>query len=615
MSKTVLFALMLTLLLAPPATISLAQDTWFQWCLAVLRKTFEEPSATQSAAEQNPPPASGANERQESEPQATDSTGNTQTPAPAARTAQPPAPCATPNEAELALKQMLREKCGGCHIGQARVMDEFDFADFAGLQTQKLLVPGSLEESKIWNLVVNQRMPPSKWEPLNKSDLEQIRQNILDMAPPAAAVPPATAAELPTIIEAGEQDPRLQEFLTWARVNGLAADLLNEPGPFTILAPSSDAIRSLDEKNLEYLRAHSGDLRDTLLNHGCIGSAISLADMVRKQRVETFHSTLAVWTRSGETWIGSARVLQGDIRCSNGVIHIVDQALIPFDVSKKFPVPPVVYGPAGIQLVIAPEGRFQMGAPRTEEGYRENEGPRHVVQLDPFLIGKYEITRRQYKAVMNMDPSDIQMPGRRQFSNEDPAQRITWFDAVRFCNELSRVDACEPYYVLTPAGRNNGRQVYDVVIPNPMGSGYRLPTEAEWEYACRARGEDAYCFGDAVERLKEYGWYEENSGVERTRKIGQLKPNAFGLFDVHGNVAEWCQDWYFDKYATAPAVNPTGPISGTERVLRGGSYVYNALDLRCAAPEAGTVLLASRHWPASCPLPAGRTPPRTSAVC
>jgi formylglycine-generating enzyme required for sulfatase activity len=306
--------------------------------------------------------------------------------------------------------------------------------------------------------------------------------------------------------------------------------------------------------------------------------------MIREGSIETIHSRLPVVKRSGEVWIGHAKVVEGDIHCSNGVIHIVDRALIPFGVSKKFPVPPQIVGPAGVQMALLPGGRFQMGSPAAEEGRRDNEGPQHIVQMDPFLIGKFEITRKQYKAVMNLDPSDTNMPGRRQLPNDDPAQRITWFDAVLFCNQLSRMDLDQPYYQLELAGRTkDGKQLFQVTSPSPFASGYRLPTEAEWEYACRARGAGAYCFGDAVEKLVEYGWYEANSGAERTRPVGMLKPNSFGLFDMHGNVAEWCHDWYFEKYAAGAEVNPQGPVTGADRVVRGGSYVYGETTLRSAA--------------------------------
>jgi formylglycine-generating enzyme required for sulfatase activity len=116
----------------------------------------------------------------------------------------------------------------------------------------------------------------------------------------------------------------------------------------------------------------------------------------------------------------------------------------------------------------------------------------------------------------------------------------------------------------------------------PEGYAYRLPTEAEWEYACRAGSETEYCFGDSADRLGEYAWYSSNSG-KRTHPVAQKQPNAWGLSDMHGNVWEWCQDWYGESYyRSSPTEDPQGPASGKYRVLRGGSWDNASADCRSA---------------------------------
>ena len=133
-----------------------------------------------------------------------------------------------------------------------------------------------------------------------------------------------------------------------------------------------------------------------------------------------------------------------------------------------------------------------------------------------------------------------------------PVEQVSWNDAVEFCNRLSKSEGVE----------------------------YRLPTEAEWEYACRAGATTAYSFGDDERQLPQYAWYNDNDS-ETTHPVGELKPNAWGLFDMHGNVWEWCQDWYGD-YDLQVVSDPTGPASGIRRVLRGGAFGFQPVDVRAA---------------------------------
>jgi formylglycine-generating enzyme required for sulfatase activity len=197
---------------------------------------------------------------------------------------------------------------------------------------------------------------------------------------------------------------------------------------------------------------------------------------------------------------------------------------------------------AGVRMefVLIPAGEFDMGSPSSEQNRDEDEGPVHRVKISkPFYMGKFPVTQEQYKAITGKKPSD--------FSGKHlPVEGVPWGDAVQFCEKVSQ--------------RN--------------GKTYRLPTEAEWEYACRAGTQARFCFGDDESSLDAYAWYDDNSDY-KTHPVGQKQANAFDLYDMHGNVWEWCSDWYGD-YNSYSQSNPTGPSSGRFRVLRGGSWYNHA---------------------------------------
>lgn len=194
----------------------------------------------------------------------------------------------------------------------------------------------------------------------------------------------------------------------------------------------------------------------------------------------------------------------------------------------------------GMKLKLIPSGKFLMGAPESEEGRSANETQHTVTLTDPFYMGVYEVTQQQYEKVMGNNPSGFKHA-------QNPVEQILWSDAVDFCKKLSDL----------PAEKGAGRV-------------YRLPTEAEWEYACRAGSTTAFSFGDQGTQLVLYGWCAENSGG-KPHAVGQLLPNRWGLYDMHGNVWEWCSDWHAD-YSNQALTNPTGPFSGNQRVNRGGSW-------------------------------------------
>ena len=163
------------------------------------------------------------------------------------------------------------------------------------------------------------------------------------------------------------------------------------------------------------------------------------------------------------------------------------------------------------------------------------------------------MTQDEYREVVGSNPSYFSGEGNR------PVEQVSWFDAIAFCNRLSEREQLPPYYSI------DGDKVRIA-----GGGGYRLPTEAEWEYACRAGSSAPWCSGTAAGSLGEYAWYSDNSNSQ-THTVATKRPNDWGLYDMHGNVWEWCQDWFGD-YSAATQVDATGPPSGSGRVLRGGSW-------------------------------------------
>jgi formylglycine-generating enzyme required for sulfatase activity len=197
-----------------------------------------------------------------------------------------------------------------------------------------------------------------------------------------------------------------------------------------------------------------------------------------------------------------------------------------------------------LEMIYLKGGEFMMGS--NEFDWAK---PPHRVKVSPFFIGRYPVTQAQWKAVMGDNPS--------RFQGDDlPVENVSWDDAVKFCEAVSKL----------------------------TGETYRLPTEAEWEYACRARSTTKYSFGDDEKLLGEYAWYYENSGG-KTHPVGQKKPNAWGLCDMPGNVWEWCQDDWHNSYNSAP-VDGSAWVDVSRRasfrIVRGGGWYFRAVLCRSA---------------------------------
>ena len=220
---------------------------------------------------------------------------------------------------------------------------------------------------------------------------------------------------------------------------------------------------------------------------------------------------------------------------------------------------PIVNG-QNSDLVFISGGTFTMGSPGFETGRSDREGPQHQVTVSSFYMGKYAVTQDEYLRIMGRNPSRIR-------GQDLPIDHVSWFDAINYCNTRSLEEG------LTPAYTRNGNNV----VWDRSANGYRLPTEAEWEYACRAGSVTPFYSGFSVDTA---GWHSGNSGG-RVHPVGQKESNLWGLYDMHGNVLEWCWDWLGD-YTNETKIDPEGPPSGSARVYRGGTFLFESGLLRSA---------------------------------
>jgi eukaryotic-like serine/threonine-protein kinase len=230
-----------------------------------------------------------------------------------------------------------------------------------------------------------------------------------------------------------------------------------------------------------------------------------------------------------------------------------------------------------IKLKRIPAGTFLMGSRAEDRQALPAEKPQHRVQITrSFYLGVYELTQAQYQAVMGTNPSFHSPTGggkpkvAGESTDQHPVENVSWHDAVLFCNKVSQMEGIKPFYSID--GKN-------VRVPEWSGTGYRLPTEAEWEYACRAGTTTPFSFGDDQKSIGEHAWCLDNAD-SKTHPVGKKKPNNFGLFDMHGNVFELCWDWLGESYyKQSSALDPTGVERFGFKVSRGGSW--NTLPRYC----------------------------------
>jgi formylglycine-generating enzyme required for sulfatase activity len=246
--------------------------------------------------------------------------------------------------------------------------------------------------------------------------------------------------------------------------------------------------------------------------------------------------------------------------------------------------------PIAIRMVWIQGGTFTMGSPETEPG-RYLDETQHQVTLGGFFIGKYPVTQGQYQAVMGSNPSYFKSPNDTGTVNH-PVERVSWYDAIVFCNKLSMKEGLSPAYRISgstnPAAwgsiPESSDATWDAVEIVEGSTGYRLPTEAQWEYACRADttmafNNDNNDYTNAAQ-IDAVAWYIDNSSYG-TCEVGFKTPNAWDLYDMHGNVSEWCWDWY-GSYSSEAQTDPTGVVSGNSRVRRGGAWGDSGQDVRSA---------------------------------
>ncbi len=285
-------------------------------------------------------------------------------------------------------------------------------------------------------------------------------------------------------------------------------------------------------------------------------------------------------------------------------------AIAPFDAkqakkhqqewARHLGVPVEYTNSIGMKFILIPPGEFMMGSTPAEidevlpdargdqefqklwQACLKSEAPQHkVVLTQPIFLGVNEVTQKEYETMMGINPSAFSAMGKHKDAvvgmdtTRRPVEQVSWNDAAEFCAKLNQQEELRPFY--SRAGET---------IRPLEGTGYRLPTEAEWEFACRAGTTTRYWAGDKVDDLVQTGWFEANSG-RRTHAAGELKANPLGLYDMHGNVFEWVEDWLaptsYGQFADTPAINPKGPSStGSLRVVRGGVWHHPASACRAS---------------------------------
>ncbi len=339
-------------------------------------------------------------------------------------------------------------------------------------------------------------------------------------------------------------------------------------GFFWIRAERQDAVAQKFEADKQKLEANTqkgiaeGALREQtrLAFDASYANAITLEKSGDAERiVKTLEPYLSTSELKDHVNLAAAKKLYEE---AQGHVTLNAEARKKFLASEKN-VEIYVGNGATMEWVLIPAGQFTMGSPKEEKHHDKGEQEHPVMISKPFYMGKYTVTQAQYESVVGKNPSVFD-------GNKNPVENVTWFDAVKFCQKLNEA------------------------LKARLGIyfAFQLPTEAQWEYACRAGTKTRFNFGDADSDLDSVAWYSHNGG-NKTHPVGEKKPNAFGLYDMHGNVWQWCRDArisnYEDLSKTDPFVGEIAPDETTEiRVLRGGSFSDSASYCRAAFRHGDT---------------------------
>jgi len=257
--------------------------------------------------------------------------------------------------------------------------------------------------------------------------------------------------------------------------------------------------------------------------------------------------------------IGGTALSYGSLNEHN--ILDIEHHLMVEEIPEIPPPPPPPPYVIPEHMILITRGAYVMGSPEEEADRLEDE-IQHWVTVGAFYISKYEVTQREYEQIMGNNPSYSKDPSL-------PVENVSWFDAVEYCNRLSIREGLNPVYTITGAG------LYQVVTWDHEANGYRLPIEAEWEYACRAGSTTTFNTGNSISRSRA------NYFGRGTTRVGSYPPNEWGLYDMHGNVSEWCWDWYED-YTLMTATSHTSAFSQLHRIFRGGNWLNTVMRLRSA---------------------------------
>ncbi|MFR9554176.1 MAG: SUMF1/EgtB/PvdO family nonheme iron enzyme [Rikenellaceae bacterium] len=272
------------------------------------------------------------------------------------------------------------------------------------------------------------------------------------------------------------------------------------------------------------------------------------------------------FTFDGYTFIGWSMEAQGEVEYVDKAEYTAISDMTLYAQWEAMIIEP--------KMVFVEGGEFMMGLDNTTSGSSGgtfgDESPRHKVYISSFYMGNYEVTQREWVAVMGAYPFAFK-------GDNLPADKVSWYDAIEYCNARSEVEGLTSYYTIDkstsdPTNLDNADTYRWTVTPNPQNDGYRLPTEAEWEYAAQGGNISKGYLYSGSDNIDDVAWYVNNAN-DVSHTVGSKLPNELGLYDMSGNMFEWCWDWYGD-YEDTEQSNPTGAEQGTFRCTRGGSWYF-----------------------------------------